>query len=149
MLALEQLRTERRVRVVNFRSNVVIGVAFAVLAAYLPLGLLGISSYDSWSSPPDLRWSDRICMFADWWVPAGLFVWSLGQFRVGQSQLFLNPTPVRWLPWIAGVIGCVVLAFAIREWVNRPFSGETLRTNDAWKFGVAWTLLGWAYVFRR
>jgi hypothetical protein len=149
MLALEHLRMQRRIAVIDRRAKVVLVIMFVVLGSYLPLRILGVSSYGFWRSPLDLLWSDRICMFAGWMVPSGMLVWSLGKFRVIQSQLFLNPKPVRWLPWIAGVIGCVVLAFAVREWVNRPFSGETLRANDAWKFGVAWALLGWAYVFRR
>jgi hypothetical protein len=148
-VALEWLQVEKRIRLIDRRSNVVIGIAFTVLASFLPLGFLGVSNYDAWSPIPDQRWADRICMFAGWMVPAGMFAWSLGKFRVIQSQLFLNPKPLRWLPWIAGLAGCVAFTCALREWFDKPFSGETLRSNDAWKFGVAWALLGWAYVFRR
>lgn len=149
MLASEHLQAQRRIAAIDRRAKVILVIMFVVLGSYVPLRIFGVSSYGFWRSPLDLLWSDRICMFAGWLVPAGMFVWSLAKFRVIQSKLFLNPKPLPWLSGLVLLIGSVVFIFALREWLNKPFSGETLRSNDAWKFGVAWALLGWAYAFRR
>ena len=149
MLACQRLKTEQRNRIVDRRCRVVFGVVMGIAAFIAVMVTFGISRYGFWGSGPDMRWTDRICLFAGEMVPGGMFVWAMGKFRVIQSQLFLNPKPLRWLPLIAGLAGCVIFTCALREWLDKPFSGETLRSNDAWKFGVAWALLGWAYVFRR
>ena len=64
MLVLEQLRSQRRITAIDRRANVILVIMFVVLGSYVPLRTLGISNYGLWRSPPDLLWSDRICMFA-------------------------------------------------------------------------------------
>lgn len=149
LLALERLQAQRRDAVIERRGKVILFVLYAILLAYVLLGVLDISDFSLETSTPDQSWIDRMCLFASWWVPAGMLVWSMASFRVIQSRLFLNSNPLPWMPWAAALTGSAVLAFALREWLHKPFSAETLQSFDAWKFGVAWALLGWAYVFRR
>lgn len=112
------------------------------------LNTLGFSSFGLWDSGPDRCWFDRACLFALWLLLGGMPASLMGKLRVIQPQLFLNPKPMKWVPLLVGIAGSVVLAMAIREWVIKPFSDETLDYQEAWKFGPAFGLLAWAYIFR-
>ncbi|MBI1178846.1 hypothetical protein GC207_15550 [bacterium] len=149
ILALEWLEAEQRKRVVDRRSDVVYYIAFGAAVYVAMLNGLGVSSFGLWQSGPDRHWGDRSCLFALWLMLDGMLISLMGKFRVIQSQLFLDPKPMNWIPLLIGITGTVMLALTIREWLIRPFSGETLNWQDAWRFGLAFALLAWAYIFRR
>lgn len=148
ILAFECLEAEQRKQTIDRRCGVVYVIVFGVAAVNVVMVTFGISSYGLWGTGSDLGWTDRFSLFGVWMIPGGMSVWSLGKFRVLQSQLFSDPKPIKWLPLLAGIAGCVVLVLAFGEWWHKPISSEVLRTNDAWKFGLAWALLAWAYIFR-